>query len=418
MAVTEPPNSLSLAVGNTQGRGLRSALRSTDFRRLWLATVSSQFGIGMQQVLLGWLVLAMTGSESMVGILFAVRSTPNLVVGLAVGSLTDRLDRRLLMRLSLLGMVLTSLAVTCLLFAGRLQVWQLLIYTGVFGTLQVLEMTARQAYVYDMLGTGGAAQGIALISIAQRFGSAGGAVLAGAVFQWWGAGAAFLIMSLSYSAGVWVRYTLRQAGIAAPASREPLWHNVVAYMQVLRTNHVMRSLMVSTATAEILGFSHQVMLPILAKEVLQIGPVGLGVLTAFRFLGGTLGAGLLTLLSSVRRQGPLLLMALALFGGGEVLLGYASQFWFAAVCVTFINVMAAATDVLHQTLLQCSVSNEQRGRAMGAWVVGAGTAPVGQLEIGHLAGLTSAQVALSVNGLALVVLAVVLAVGLPRLRQL
>jgi predicted MFS family arabinose efflux permease len=372
----------------------------------------------MQQVLLGWLVLAMTGSDSMVGILFAVRSTPNLVVGLAVGALTDRLDRRALMRLSLLGMALTSLFVACLLFAGRLQVWQLLVYTGMFGTLQVLDMTARQAYIYDMLGTGGAAQGIAFISIAQRFGSAGGAILAGAVFQWWGAGVAFLIMSLSYSAGVWMRYSLRQSGMAAPASREPLGHNVVAYMQTLRTNHVMRSLMVSTATAEILGFSHQVMLPILAKEVLQIGPAGLGVLTAFRFLGGTLGAGLMTLLSSMRHQGLLLLMALALFGGGEVLLGYASQFWFAAVCVTFINVMAAVADVLHQTLLQYSVSNEQRGRAMGAWVVGVGTAPVGQLQVGYLAGLTSAQVALSVNGLALVGLAVVLAIGIPRLRQL
>lgn len=418
MAVTEPSFPPSLAAISTQATGLRAALRSADFRWLWLATVSSQFGIGMQQVLLGWLILAMTGSDSMVGVLFAVRSMPNLVVGLAAGALSDRLDRRVLMRLSLLGMTLTSLAITSLLFADRLQVWQLLVYTGVFGTLQVLDMTARQAFVYDTLGAGGAAQGIALISIAQRFGSAAGALLAGAVFQWWGAGAAFFVMSVSYSVGVWVRYALRQAGMAAPASREPLWHNVVAYMQALRTNHAMRSLMVSTATAEILGFSHQVMLPILAKDVLQIGPAGLGVLTALRFLGGTLGAGLLTLLSSVRRQGVLLLVALALFGGGEILLGYASQLWFAALCVIFINVMAAATDVLHQTLLQYSVSNEQRGRAMGAWVVGVGTAPVGQLEIGYLAGLTSAQMALSVHGLALVVLTVLLAMGLPRLRQL
>ena len=176
--------------------------------------------------------------------------------------------------------------------------------------------------------------------------------------------------------------------------------------------------MVSTAIAEILGFSHQVMLPILAKDVLQVGAAGLGVLTAFRFIGGTLGVGLLTVLSTERRQGMLLLVVLALFGGGEVLLGYAAHFWLAMVCVTFINVMAAAADVLHQTLLQFSVSNEQRGRAMGAWVVGVGTAPLGHLQIGYMAGLTSAQIALAVNGLALVVLTVSLAIGLPRLRRL
>ena len=418
MAATDPPDTSIPAVHSAPGRGWRAALHTTDFRRLWLATVVSQLGMGMQQVLLGWLVLAMTGSDSMVGIIFAVRSTPNLLVGLAVGALTDRLDRRFLMRLAGFGMTLMTLAVAGLLFANRLQIWQLLVYAGLLGTLQALEMTARQVYVYDTLGASGAAQGIALVSMAQRLGSAGGALLAGAVFQWWGAAAAFFVMSMSYGAGVCLLYTLRQAGVAAPLFREPLWQNMSAYIRALRTNQAMRSLIVSTAIAEILGFSHQVMLPILAKDVLQVGAAGLGVLTAFRFLGGTLGVVLLTALSTVRRQGVLLLVVLVLFGSSEALLGYATHFWLAVACVTFINIMAAVADVLHQTLLQFSVSNEQRGRAMGAWVVGVGTAPLGHLEIGYLAGLASAQIALAVNGLALIGLAAGLAIGLPHLRRL
>jgi MFS family permease len=418
MAAADPPDTSGLEAPRAQGRGGRSALRAADFRRLWLATVSSHVGIGMQQVVLGWLVLLMTSSDSMVGVIFAVRSTPNLVVGLAVGALTDRLDRRLLMRLATLGITLASLAVAGLLFANRLQVWQLLVYAGVLGTLQALQVTARQAYVYDTLGASAAAQGIALMSMAQRLGDTGGALLAGAVFQWWGAGAAFLGMSLSCGVGVWVLYTVHQAGAAAPIHREPLRENLRAYLRALRTNQSMRSLLVSTAAAEILGFSYQVMLPILAKEVLHVGAAGLGVLTAFRSVGGALGVGLLTVLRPLSHQGRLLLVVLVLFGAGEVLLGYAAQFWLAVVCVTFISVMAAAADVLHQTLLQFCVSNEQRGRAMGAWVVGVGTAPLGHLEISSLAGLASARLALVVNGLGLVALAVVLAVCLPRLRRL
>jgi MFS family permease len=414
----DPPHTSISAVPSTLRRGLRAALQTVDFRRLWLATVVSHLGTGIQQVLLGWLVLAMTGSDSMVGIIFAVRSTPNLVVGLGVGALTDRLDRRLLMRLAGSGITLSTLAVAGLLLANRLQVWQLLVYAGMLGTLQALEMTARQVYVYDMLGMSGAAQGIALISMAQRLGSAGGALLAGVVLQWWGAGAAFLVMSVISGASLGVLYALRQAGVAAPLRREPLGQNLRAYLRTLRTNQTMRSLMISTAIAEILGFSHQVMLPILAKEVLHVGAAGLGVLTAFRFLGGTLGVVLFTVLSTVRRQGLLLLVVLGLFGSSEIVLGYTAHFWLAIVCVTFINIMAAIADVLHQTLLQFSVSNEQRGRAMGAWVVGVGTAPLGHLQIGYMAGLTSAQIALAVNGLALVVLTVCLAIGLPRLRRL
>lgn len=417
-AMHHSSSSANHTVQQSQGRGFRSALETSDFRRLWATTVASQLGMGMQQVLLGWLALAMTGSDSMVGVMFAVRSAPNLLIGLAAGALTDRLDRRFLLRLSGLGMTLSTLTVASAWFMADFQAWQLLAYAAILGTLQALETTARQAYVYDTLGAGAAAPGIALISMAQRLGSAGGAFLAGVVMQRWGAGGALVLMSLCYGTGVGGLYTLRHAGTAAPAVREPLRHNLMTYLHALRTNQVMRSLMISTAIAEVLGFSHQVMLPILAKDVLQVGPAGLGVLTAFRFLGGTLGVILLTTLGTFRRQGILLLITLGGFGAGEMLLGYASHFWMAIAAVTFVNVMAAATDVLHQTLLQFSVSNEQRGRAMGAWVVGVGTAPVGHLEIGYLASLSSAPAALCMHGLALVILSVGLAFFLPRLRQL
>jgi hypothetical protein len=80
--------------------------------------------------------------------------------------------------------------------------------------------------------------------------------------------------------------------------------------------------------------------------------------------------------------------------------------------------MAAITDVLHQSLLQSSVSNEQRGRAMGSWTVAVGTAPLGHLQIGYLANLSGSRIALLVNGVGLATLALVMAVIMPRLRKL
>ena len=103
--------------------------------------------------------------------------------------------------------------------------------------------------------------------------------------------------------------------------------------------------MCSTAAAELFGFSHQVMLPILAREVFQVGAGGLGVLTALRFLGGVLGVGTLTLLGTIRHQGKMLLVVLGLFGAGQIWLAYAPEFWIAAIGVMVINIMAAATDV-------------------------------------------------------------------------
>jgi MFS family permease len=339
-------------------------------------------------------------------------------VGFAAGTLTDRCDRRLLMRLAAFGMAGVSLVVAWLASTEQLTVWHLLLCTGALGMWQSLEMTARQTYVVDTLGVHRAVQGIALISLAQRFGGVLGALVAGVILAWWGTAVAFLIMATSYSTGACVLYALRRQGVAAPTVREPIRQSLVTYLRALRTNQDVRTLMFSTAAAELFGFSHQVMLPILAKEVLQVGAGGLGVLTALRFLGGVLGVSGLTGLSAIYHRGRMLLVVLALFGGGQVLLAYAPTFWFAAVCVIFINIMAAATDVLHQTLLQSSVANAQRGRAIGSWIIGTGIAPVGHLEVGSLAGLTSAHLALLVNGLSLMMITLGMAVCIPRLWRL
>ncbi len=392
--------------------------RYSALRVLWASTFSNQLGHGMQQVILGWLIFDMTGSAGMVGMIFAVRSAPNLLAGLAAGPITDRLDRRLIIALASWGKTFSSLGIGLLLFADALTVWALMLFAFFVGILHSFYMVARQVYVYDVVGPGGAVNGIAAISLAQRMGQIVGALAVGALIQWAGPAISFLGMAAGYGLGSVAIIWLRQTGASAPAEREPIVENIINYFRALRSNRVMLSLMISTAAAEMLGFSHQVILPILASEVLGIGPAGLGLLTAFRYAGGAAGVIILAAAGQVRRPGLVLLVTLALFGIGQVLLGQSFTFWMAAVFVTFVNAMAAVTDVLHQSLLQLSVSNEQRGRAMGSWIVGIGVAPVGQLELGYLAELTDSRIAMLVNGAGLAMLALLMGIFLPRLRRL
>lgn len=385
---------------------------------LWLSTAVSQLSFGMQQVVLGWVVLDMTGSSTMVGVAYALRMAPNLVVGFAAGAISDRIDRRTLMRLGTIGMGLISLAIAGGAWQDAIHVGHVLIYAAVMGVLRAVETTARQAYVYDLIGLQGATQGLAFNAIAQRIGGAIGALLGGWALASGGASAAFLSIGVCFGLSAILLYRLRSRGMAAPSSPEPIWQNVTSYVQELRSNPVLRSLILSTAMVEIIGFSHQTLLPVLAKETLQIGAAGLGVITAFRFVGGFLGALWLTALRRLSFQGILLLIVLGLFGLGQIGLSLVTQFWLAAVCIIGINVMASATDILHQSLLQTHVPNAQRGRAMGSWIVGTGAAPLGHLEIGYLAGLTSVGTALMINGAALLALPLCLLWLMPRLRRL
>lgn len=412
------PAGASLRLPDSRFRAFVDPFRYSDFRVLWISTISNQLGQGMQQVVLGWLVFDLTGSVGMVGVMFAMRSAPNLVIGFIAGPVTDRVDRRLVMRASVLGMLAVSVLGALYLYVGFLVVWPIMLGTFLLGVSQAFYMTSRQVYAYDIVGSDAAVNGIALISLAQRVGGIFGALLAGALIDWWGAASTFLVMTISYGLGALALFWLRRAGQSAPVERETIWDNVVNYFRALGGNRIMVSLMVTTAAVEMLGFSHQVLLPVLAKEVLSVGASGLGVLTAFRFFGGALGVVVTSFLDQVRRRGVLLLTVIALFGGGEILLSLSTTLWTALVFISLINVMASVTDILHQSLLQLSVPNQQRGRAMGSWIVGIGTAPVGQLQIGYLSGLASPKIALIVNGTLLAVLAVTMGIVMPRLRRL
>jgi hypothetical protein len=169
---------------------------------------------------------------------------------------------------------------------------------------------------------------------------------------------------------------------------------------------------------EILGFSHQVLLPVIARDVLDVGAEGLGLMNALRSIGGITAILALSSLGEVRRKGLLYLAVLHIFGISLLFLGVADTFSPAILAIIVINGMGALSDILSQSLVQTVVPNELRGRAMGSWVLAVGLGPVGHLQIGALASALGVGFALTAHGAGLVALAVGALALFPRLRRL
>jgi hypothetical protein len=189
----------------------------------------------------------------------------------------------------------------------------------------------------------------------------------------------------------------------------------------MRKDRSLLVLMMLTAGSEMLGFSHQALLPSLARDVLRAGPEGLGALNAARSLGGIVGLAAASVRNPVEGGGAFFVTVLVSFGASLVGLGVAPQVvGFAGVVAVLVvvNAMGALADLLAQSLLQLSAPAHLRGRAGGAWVVAIGLAPLGQLQIGALASLFGVGVAFGTSGLALVALAGATALLFPRVRRL
>jgi Transmembrane secretion effector len=370
-------------------------------------------------VVLGWLTLELTNSPFMVGAVMGMRALPLFFVGVPAGALADQFSRHQLLILTTAGQALTTATVGTLALLGVVSVAHLMVLTLAAGVFRGIEHAARQSYTHDVVGPGALVDGLALLGAATRSGWLLGSLGLGVVIAHFGSGIAYFTVALAFVGG-----GLALLPASAPArgsSSDPasLWRSAVDFLVAVRHDPTLLLLMALTAGAEILGFAHQALLPSLARDVLHMGPEGLGALNGARAVGGILGLAAASARGTAG-GGSLFLAVLVTFGASLIGLGaapYLVGFLGVLVVLTLVNAAGGLADLLAQSLLQLSVPAHLRGRAGGAWVVAIGLAPLGQLQIGALASAFGVSVALGTSGLALAMLAGTTALLFPRLRR-
>ena len=421
------------------GAAWTASFRYRDFRHLWLSGVVQSVGMGMEFVALGWLVLDVTGSPLMVGAASAARMAPFFLLGLVSGAVADRVDRRIAVRwTTLAGAVIAALTAAVLFFDAAPQpviaifilafgmggvlyfdsnpVLAIFALTFGMGCVWAFTFTLRQAYTYDIVGPSAALNGMSLLSFSQRLGGVAGAIAAGWVIDGLGIENQYLIIGGCYAVSAAMLLRTRDAGQAAVRTAESVAQNLVACLRIIRDNRALLTLMLLAAATEIFGFTHESLLPVFADEM-GVGSVGLGLMSAFRQGGGLVGLWLLAAVGS-GRKGLFIFIIAGCFGVGEMAFSLGGGFIAFVLILAFINACASAVDTLYKTLMQENVENEQRGRAMGAWVLSIGVAPVGHLGVGALASEFGAARTLLINGSVLLGISALTALSLPRIRRL
>ena len=392
--------------------------QSRDFRLLSVSILFYSVGSGMEQVAVGWLVFELTGSSFMIGVAAAARMAPFFFLGILSGTLSDRLERKAFLRLVTLLAGGVAAGMALLILAADPNVWAVIALVAAQGSAFAFALTIRQAYTVDIVGTRQALNGLALTSICMQAGGIAGALASGALIEALGPGWQYVGVTACYAASGLVLFAVRTSQPAMQEMRESVLRNLAGSIQLLRRNRSLLVLMGLASVTEVFGFTHMTLLPVFAKDVVGVGPAGLGVMTAVRQGGGLIGLGLLASLRDYRRKGLLMFLTAGLFGLGQMAFSLSTNLYVFLVVLAVVNASAHAVDTLYKTLMQTVVSEEQRGRAMGSWVLSIGTAPVGHLGIGGLAGALGAQGALLVNGAVLAFVSLSAGAGLKETRRL
>jgi len=363
------------------------AFRYRSFRIFYAGQGLSILGTWMQTIATSWLVYRLTGSAFMLGLATAALQFPMLFVAPVAGVWADRFDRRRMLIVVQSLASVQALALAVLTWTGAVQVWYVIAFSLLLGTINAFETPTRQAFLLDMVEhKNDLPNAIALQSMLFNSARFVGPTIAGVVLAFAGEALCFFLNSLSYLAVV-VAYLLVRVGERSRAAEpKPLLHELLAGFRYAFGEPAMRRLILLLATLSLFTAPWQSLMPIYAGETfagdsrtlgMLIGAVGLGALAATGFLA--LRPSVRGLGRVIRSAGPVAALALTGFA-------LSHNFWLSLALLAVFGAGLIATVASTNTILQTIADDDKRGRIISIYVMTfLGLAPISNFVAGALA---------------------------------
>ncbi|HTK65318.1 MAG TPA: MFS transporter [Pseudonocardia sp.] len=379
--------------------GVWAALRVPNFRRYFAGQAVSLVGTWMQTVALSWLVLELTGSGAMLGLVAAAQFAPVLALGAYRGLLTDRMDKRRVLVGTNTALALIALLLGLLTVTHAVRLWMVFGVATALGVVSALDAPARQTFVPEIVGSDHVQNAVSLNSVLVNASRAVGSAVAGLLIATVGVGVCFLVNALSFIAVLVALTHLRVAELlgAGPEAHRP--GQVRDGLRYVRRNPGLWVPLLMMALVGTLAYEFQVVLPLLTTVGLHAGARTFGLLTAAMGAGAVAG-GLAT--AGLSRAGLVPFTAAAAV--------FATALLIAAVVPTLaaelaaLSLVGAASTMFMATgnsTLQLTAHPRYRGRVMALWSVAfLGSTPVGAPIVGAVCDRFGPRAGLGVGAVA------------------
>ena len=398
------------------GRETFSSLANPNYRRYFAGQAISRIGTWMQMIAQSWLVLTLTGSSVLLGLVVALQALPVLLLGPYGGLVADRVDKRRLMVVLQTVMAVQALALGVLTVSGTIRVWEIALLAALLGLNNAFETPARQAFMLEMVGPAELRNAVSLNSVMVNVARAVGPAAAGIVIAVAGEGICFLVNAASFVAVVASLLTLdtSQLSPSPPAGRSA--GQLREGLRYVRRTPELAVPLVLMAIVGMLTYEFSVSLPVLARSSLEAGAQGYGYMTAAMGAGAVAG-GLVVAARGRTGLRPLVLAA-AGFGVLVVCAALAPNLTLELAALVLVGAASVSFIAIANSTLQLRSAPDMRGRVMGLWIVAfQGSTPIGGPLIGWIISRSDARVGLAVGAAAALVAAALGALVLHRLAS-
>jgi MFS family permease len=365
--------------------GLR-AFRHRDFRLFWSGQLVSLVGTWMQSVGQVWIVLELTGSPFKLGVISALQFGPMLFFSLLAGALADRVRKRRLLLLTQGALMLQALALAALDWTGQIQFWHVAVLAAFYGVANTLDLPARQSFVGELVGKGDLMNAIALNATVFNGARVVGPAVAGLLIARYGVAPAFLLNGLSFLGVLVALAAIRNEGGPCPRAAATLGQEILQGVRYAAATPLIGLILGLLLVVSLFVLNFNVLVPLVARDVLHEGARGFGLLMASLGLGAVAGALALAAMTRARPPLALIVAAALVTAGGLLGLGGVRHFWVAAAALAVMGFAQIFFMASCNTTVQMTAPDHLRGRVMSLYaLVFVGVHPFGALLAGGMA---------------------------------
>jgi MFS family permease len=390
-------------------------LTQRPFLFFLLSRSLSRFSSQIAAVAIGWQVYDLTGSAFVLGMVGLVQFLPTALLVFVAGQAADRYERKRVLQVCQLAEALTALLLAWGATTGSLTVVQIFIATAVLGTAGAFESPATAALLPLIAPSGSLQRATALSSGSAQIATITGPALGGLAYAV-SPGLAYGIMLLFWLLGMVFAGAIQLAQPAA-ANGSAAPNDVFAGVRFIRSNPAILGTISLDLFAVLFG-GVTALLPIYARDILQAGPLGLGILRAAPAVGALLMTAVLARHAISRRVGLRMFQAVIVFGAATVVFAVSHWMWLSVLALAVLGAADTVSVVIRFSLVQLATPNDMRGRvgAVNFLFINASN-QLGQFESGVTAALFGTIPSAALGGLATIAIALLWMKLFPTLRD-
>ena len=370
----------------------------------------------MQMTLLGWFVLVETDSPWLVGLVGFFGMIPMFVLGILGGVLADAVDRRRLLLMTQAVTFLSLLTLSTLMLLDLAVYWHVYPAILVMGVAWALDMPSRRSLIHDLLGRRRVTNGVALDSMGMSASMMIGPATAGALIDRVGVPGGYTVVTVMVAISIALLTRLR-TGQARPQQQQPgILRNLADGIRYVAGHRTLRAMVLITVLANLLMFPYMHMVPVMARDVLGVGPVLMGLLQAAPGMGSFAGAIAIASLPAVSHHGRIMLGGTLTAFAALLVFSQSTVYAFSLPTLLVMGIGVSGFGSMQAAMTMLLAPKEMRGKALGVVSLAIGSGPFGALIVSSVADEYGPALAISAIAIAGMVSVGLVGISMPAIR--